>query len=84
MYYDVVCSVYKENENGVDYRVDSHLLCGGFKTEDEAMEYINTHNCTEYTVDLFENLDAEKSNLYTCIEVEEHNENGIVNVVMVD
>lgn len=78
MYYDVVCSVYEESEDGIDYRVDSHLLCGGFETDDDAMEYINTHDCTEYD-------DVGKTNLYTCIEIEEHDENGsVVSVVTVD
>lgn len=78
MYYDVVCSVYEQSEDGLDYRVDSHLLCGGFETEDDAMEYINTHDCTEYD-------DVGKTSLYTCIEIEGHNDNGsITSVVTVD
>ena len=78
MYYDVVCSVYEENEDGIDYRVDSHLLCGGFKTEDEAVEYINTHDCTEYD-------DVGRTSLYTCIEIETHNEDGsVASVITVD
>ena len=77
-YYDVIVSVYEESENGMDYRVDSHLLCGGFETEDEAVEYINTHDCTEYD-------DVGKTNLYTCIEIEEHDKNGkLIGVITVD
>ena len=34
-YYDVVVSICTETE-----RVGSDLICGGFKTEDEAMECI--------------------------------------------
>ena len=78
MYYDVVCSVYEKSEDGMDYRVDSHLLCGGFETEDDAMEYINTHDCTEYD-------DVGKTNLYTSIEIEEHNEDAtIASVITID
>lgn len=78
MYYDVVCSVYGGNEDGMDYRVDSRLLCGGFETNDEAMEYIDTQDCTECD-------DVEKTNLYTCIEIEEHNEDGsVASVITVD
>lgn len=78
MYYDVVCSIYEEGEDGMDYRVDSHLLCGGFETEDEAMEYINTHDCTEYD-------DVGKTNLYISIEIEAHHEDGsIASVITVD
>ena len=77
MYYDVVRSIYEEGENGTDFRVDSHLLCGGFEAEDEAMEYINTHDCMEY--------DTGKDNLYACIEIEAHHEDGsIASVITVD
>lgn len=76
MYYDVICSVYEINEeDGIDYRVDEHLICGGFKTENEAMEYINTHDCTEYN-------DVGKTNLYTEIEIEEHDGDGSVTYVV--
>ena len=78
MYYDVVHSIYEESEDGLDYRIDSHLLCGGFETNDEAMEYIIMHDCTEYD-------DVGKTNLYTCIEIEEHNEKGfITGVITID
>ena len=80
MYYDVVCSIYKERgtNNCCDIRVDSHLLCGGFETEDEAMEYINTHDCSEYD-------DCCSKGEYSCIEIEEHEDNGTVaSVVTVD
>ena len=78
MYYDVVCSVYEQSEDGLDYRVDSHLLCGGFETQNEAIEYIDTHDCTEYN-------DVGKTSLYTCIEIEEHKEDGsVASVITVD
>lgn len=75
MYYDVVCSIYEITERDVDVRVDSHLICGGFETEDDAMEYIDTHDCTEYN-------DVGKTNLYPCVEIEEHNEDGYVSCVI--
>lgn len=76
-YYDVVCSIYEEYGSN-DIRVDSHLLCGGFKTENEAMEYINTHDCSEYDKSCGKNK-------YSCIEIEEHNEDGSVSrVITVD
>ena len=78
MYYDVVCSVYEENENGLDCRVDSHLICGGFDTCDSAMDYIDLHDCTEY-----DNIYDNKENFCTCIEIEEHNEDGSINSIMV-
>ena len=78
MYCDVVCSVYEKNADGADLRVDCHLLCGGFATYAAALEYINTHDCTEYS-------DVVSTNLYTEIEIETHNSDGsIVGVVTVD
>lgn len=77
MYYDVVCSVYEIGEY-CDSRIDSHLICGGFDTDDEAMEYINTHNCDVYH-------DKRDKYIYTEIEIEEHDDNGnVVSVVTVD
>lgn len=78
MYYDVVCSIYKEVNNFCDTRVESYLLCGGFKTDDEAMEYINNNDCSRYD-------DCCAKNEYPCIEIEEHDENGnVTGVVTVD
>lgn len=80
MYYDVVCSIYEERgtNNCCDIRIDSHLLCGGFKTEDDAMEYIDTHDCSKY-----DNCCSKDE--YPCIEIEEHNEDGnITSVITVD
>ena len=77
MYYDVVCNVYEKSDDGLDCRVDSHLLCGGFETEDDAMKYIYTHDCTEYN-------DVRKTNLYACVEIEGHDEDGsVVSVITV-
>ena len=41
-YYDIVASICNEYR-----RTDSHLICGGFDTEKEAMNYINEHNISE-------------------------------------
>lgn len=80
MYYDVVCSIYEERgvNNCNDTRVDSHLLSGGFKTDDEAMEYIDTHDCSQYD-------ETCGKNEYPCIEIETHDEYGkVLEVVTVD
>ncbi len=67
MYYDVVCSVYeKETSN----RVDSHLICGGFDSEEEARGYIQSHDCEK------ECLNAHNEKLYRCTEIEERDEGG--------
>ena len=77
MYYDVVVSIYEENDRN-DIRMDSHLLCGGFKTKDEATDYINNNE-----IDGFKYCYSDKE--YPCIEIEEHNEDGtVVNVITVD
>ena len=76
-YYDVVCSIYEENDKQ-DYRVDSHLICGGFKTEEEVTTYVETHMCDEY-----DNL--AKEGQYSCIEIETHDDKGnVLDVVTVD
>lgn len=41
-YYDVVASICTET-----CRTDSHLICGGFDTLEEAVEYINEHDISE-------------------------------------
>ena len=77
MYYDVVCSIYEERgtNNCCDIRVDSHLLCGGFESEDKSMEYIDTHDCSKYD-------DHCSKCEYPCIEIEEHNEDGSITRVI--
>ena len=80
-YYDVVVGIYEKigsNENCCDKRIDSHLLRGGFNTEDEAMEYVNNYNGNEYSY-------CYSDEEYPCIEIEEHNEDGsITSVITVD
>jgi hypothetical protein len=41
-YYDVIASICTET-----CRTDSHLICGGFDTVEEAVDYINKHNISE-------------------------------------
>jgi hypothetical protein len=67
MYYDVVCSIYKDKN--CNERVDSHLLCGGFETEGDAEDYINNNDCSKYD-------NCCSNGEYPCVEVEEHNEDG--------
>ena len=80
MYYDVVVSIYEEigDNNCCDVRIDSHLICGGFKTEDEAMEYINNNEINEYKY-------CYSDKEYPCIEIEEHTDQDVcVSVITVD
>ena len=80
MYYDVVVSIYEEigTNNCCDKRIDSHLICGGFKTEDEAMDYINNNEINEYKY-------CYSDKEYPCIDIEEHNEDGsLAGVITVD
>lgn len=73
--YDIVASICNEN-----CRTDSHLVCGGFKTEEEAVEYINSHDISE--VDYYRYCREDET---AYIEIEEHNEDGsIINVITVD
>ncbi len=73
MYYDVVCSIYKDigfrTHDAI--RVASYLLCGDFDTKEQAEEYINTHDCGRYN----HRYSIDK---YSCIEIEEHNTDGTV------
>lgn len=74
-HYDVVASIYAET-----YRTDSHLVCGGFKTEEEAMNYINKYNINE--VDYYKYC---KGNETAYIEIEvRYNNSGIIQVITVD
>lgn len=75
MYYDVVASICNEI-----CRTDCHLICGGFDTEDEAMEYIDSHNVSE--VDYYRYCRDDET---AYIEIEKHNEDGTVaGVITVD
>ena len=75
-YYDVIVSIYEKI--GSNKRIDSHLLCGGFNTENGAMEYIDKYDWNEYT-------HCYSDNEYPIIEIEEHNEDGsLLNVITID
>lgn len=41
-YYDIVASICSETR-----RTDSRLVCGGFNTAEEALNYINEHDVSE-------------------------------------
>lgn len=75
MYYDIITSIYDGYR-----RVDCRLICGGFSTDEEAVNYINEHDICEEDYDW---LCREGEMAY--IEIEEHNEDGnIVNIITVD
>lgn len=50
MLYDVVCSIYEERGTDTcqDTLVDLHTLCSNLETKDDAMHYIDTHDCSQY------------------------------------
>lgn len=74
-YYDVVVSICTET-----CRTDSDLICGGFATEDDAMDYINIHDISECD---YEYRCHDDETAY--IEIEEHDADGnITNVITVD
>ena len=75
-YYDVVASICTET-----CRTDSHLVCGGFNTLEEAIDYINEHNVSE--VDYYSYCRDDET---AYIEIEKRNdENGcVVDVIAVD
>lgn len=66
MYYDVVASICTETE-----RTDQYLICGGFDTEQEAMDYIHTHNISESDYDRYCEDDE-----VVYIDIEEHSDDG--------
>lgn len=75
-YYDVVVSICTETS-----RVDSDLICGGFDTVEDAMDYINSNNVSEE--DYYWRCDDGQT---AYIEIEVHNDlNGnICDVITVD
>lgn len=75
-YYDIVASICTET-----CRTDSHLICGGFNTKEEAVEHINTHNISEE--DYYKYCRDDET---AYIEIEERNDSdgSIVNVITVD
>ena len=74
-YYDVVASICDET-----CRTDSHLVCGGFNTRNEAVDYINKNEISE--VDYYKYCNDDET---AYIEIEERDENGnITDVITVD
>lgn len=74
-YYDVVASICNET-----CRTDSHLICGGFNTVEEAVDYINTHNV--YEDDYYWYCKDDEA---AYIEIEKHNDDGsITDIITVD
>jgi hypothetical protein len=75
-YYDIVASICTET-----CRTDSHLICGGFNTKEEAVEHINTHNISEEDYCKYCRDDET-----AYIEIEERNDldGSIVSVITVD
>lgn len=75
-YYDVVASICTEA-----CRTDSHLICGGFNTEEEAIDYINKHNVSE--ADYYKYCNDNET---AYIEIEERHvvDGRVMNVITVD
>ena len=72
-YYDVVASIYDET-----CRTDSRLICGGFNTVEEAINYINEHDVSEEN---YYWLCVEGETAY--IEIERHNIDGSISEIVV-
>lgn len=75
-YYDVVASICNET-----CRRDSHLICGGFDSEEEAMDYINEYDISEEDYYRFCN---EGETVYIEIEVRNSLDGTICEVITVD
>ena len=75
-YYDIVASICTET-----CRTDSHLICGGFNTAEEAVGYIDAHNISE--ADYYSYCRDDET---AYIEIEEHDalSESIVSVITVD
>ena len=74
-YFDIVASIYTET-----CRTNSYLVCGGFSTDEEAMNYINENDVSE--VDYY---CCCKDNETAYIEIEEHDKEGnVVDVITID
>jgi hypothetical protein len=74
-YYDIVASICTET-----CRTDSYLICGGFNTEEEAMDYINANNISE--VDYYKYCNDDET---AYIELETHDADGsVIEVVTLD
>ena len=74
-YYDIVASICGET-----CRTDSRLVCGGFNSVEEAVDYINAHDIQEED---YYWLCGEGETAY--IEIERHNADGSIgDIITVD
>ena len=75
-YYDVVASICTET-----CRTDSYLICGGFNTLEEAMNYIKAHHVSEVDYECYC-----KDNETAYIEIEERDDLGgnIVDILTIN
>ena len=74
--YDVVASICNETR-----RTDSHLVCGGFNSVEEAVDYINANNVSE--VDYYKYCNNDET-AYIEIEKYDVKNSCIVEVITVD
>ena len=74
--YDIVASICNET-----YRTDSHLICGGFNTEEEAIDYINKHNISESD---YYSYCKDDETAYIEIEVRSNLDGSICGIILVD
>lgn len=72
MYYDVVASIY----DGLS-RKDSRLICGGFKTEEKASQYIDDNDiwATDYSW-------LCECGEFVSIDIEVHHEDGTLESII--
>lgn len=75
-YYDVVASICTET-----CRNYSDLICGGFNTEEEARDYIETHDISE--VD-YEYLCSDDETVYIDIEKRSIVDGSLVYIIDID
>jgi hypothetical protein len=75
-YYDIVASICDEFR-----RTDSHLVCGGFKTEEEAINYINVNDVCEGN---YYKYCHDNETAYIEIEKRSETDGSLVEIILVD
>jgi hypothetical protein len=75
-YYDIVASICTET-----CRTDSHLICGGFETAEEAIDYINANKISEND---YYRYCSDDETVYIEIDVHDALGGNIVDVITVD
>lgn len=75
-YFDVVASICNETRI-----TDSRLICGGFTTEEEALDYIYEHDISEED---YYWLCNENETAYIEIEVHDALSGGIHDIITID